>query len=101
MTDKRAIDPTEISWSDELGDTPFFHATYLDPDESSNKVIASQSNRRPIGWILEQLTGRVEVEFLIVYSPDESISRAFDPEFLKQIAPETFSMILDDDEENL
>jgi hypothetical protein len=61
MTDKRAIDPTEISWSDELGDTPFFHTTYLDLNENSNKVIASQSNRRPIGWILEQLTGRVDV----------------------------------------
>lgn len=69
-TDKRAMDPTKISWSDWLGDTPFFHTTHLDLSEKSNRIIASQSNRKPFAWILEQMTGQVDVVcFLNLFTP--------------------------------
>ncbi|CAI7635118.1 unnamed protein product [Penicillium pancosmium] len=99
-TDERAIDPTKISWSDELDDTPFYHTTHVDLNVKLNRIFASQSDRRPIGWIIEELTGHPDVWFDIVYSPDESINRPFDPDILKQIAPEAFSIVLDHDDDD-
>lgn len=63
---ERAMDPTKIVWSDELSDTPFFYIQYLDLNEKSNRITASQNNRRPIGWILEQLTSQVGVVCLLI-----------------------------------
>jgi hypothetical protein len=73
-TDERAIDPTKISWSDELDDTPFYHTTHVDLNVKSNRIFASQSDRRPIGWIIEELTGHPDVVchlnlFTLYYNP--------------------------------
>jgi hypothetical protein len=60
--DKRAIDPTEIPWSDELGNTPFFYNQYqyfYGPD--ANRIQADRSETRPLRWILEQLSGHPKV----------------------------------------
>jgi len=60
-TDKRAINPTEISWSDDVDDIPFFYTTHLDLNEKANRIMADEIDRRPLGWILEQLTDEVNV----------------------------------------
>ncbi|KAK5789667.1 hypothetical protein VI817_008790 [Penicillium citrinum] len=85
-TDKRAISPTEISWSDDL-------------NEKANRIIADGIDRRPLGWILEQLTDEVNVEFPIVYSPDQSLHSCHDPDWLKHVAPEAYWMELPSDDD--
>lgn len=52
-SDKRALDPAEISWSDEMGDTPVFYNSYVDLAEPE-----VDWDIRPIRWILGQLTGQ-------------------------------------------
>ena len=72
-SDKRAIDPTEISWSDEMGDTPVFYNPYLDlaaPETIRMEAAPGGScDIRPIGWILEQLTGQKVVCCLNLFTP--------------------------------
>ncbi|KAJ5240909.1 uncharacterized protein N7469_002500 [Penicillium citrinum] len=100
-TDKRAISPTEISWSDGLYDIPFFYTTHLDLNEKANRIIADGIDRRPLGWILEQLTDEVNVEFPIVYSPDQSLHSCHDPDWLKHVAPEAYWMELPSDDDDI
>lgn len=65
---KYKIKPTEISWPEEMGSTPFYYNEYVDEtiretDENEywELMIGAESMRRPLGWILEQLTDQPEV----------------------------------------
>jgi hypothetical protein len=60
-SDERAIDPAEISWSDELGNTPFFYNISRDINVKPNRMLLNEDLMKPIGWILEQLTGETDV----------------------------------------
>ncbi|KAJ5376328.1 hypothetical protein N7509_013214 [Penicillium cosmopolitanum] len=71
---KYKIKPTEISWPEEMGSTPFHYNEHRDTtnwetDEThfSAMLLADTSMRRPFGWILEQLTGQPEVGFQVHY----------------------------------
>lgn len=70
-SDKWTIDPPELPWPNGFGDIPFFHTTHLDLKEKANRIKSDEDDRRPIGWILEQLTGAVNVVclFLILLTP--------------------------------
>lgn len=57
---KRDIEPAGISLPDELGDTPFIRNPYLELP-GSRRLESYRCGCRPIGWILEQLTGESNV----------------------------------------
>ncbi|CAI7592973.1 unnamed protein product [Penicillium pancosmium] len=73
---KYKIKPTEISWPEEMGSTPFHYNEYRDTtnwetDQThySAMLLADLSTTRPLGWILEQLTGQPEIGLIAHYSP--------------------------------
>ncbi|KAJ5966210.1 hypothetical protein N7481_012924 [Penicillium waksmanii] len=103
-SDKRAIDPAEISWSDELGNTPFFYNISRDINVKPNRMLSNKDMMKPIGWILEQLTGETDVDANFGYVPsrDASPSRPVWPDGFSHELVEAASRTLeDDDEENL
>lgn len=56
------VDPKTIPWPDEMGDIQFFYNPYLDRTESLKAMMKEDYYfRRPIEWILEQVTGQPNV----------------------------------------